>query len=151
LSQKKFYKENIAKYAAGDRVEARIFSTSDGAFFEKVKKKIAQADTLTKEDMKKFKSIQNFRNYEKGESKIVDKVNWVPGLQETLIDGVYYLVEIKRLVAPGTKTFEEARAHIISDYQDSLEKSWVAGLKNKYHVAVNKKGKKVVLNELIKK
>jgi peptidyl-prolyl cis-trans isomerase SurA len=151
LSQKKFYKENIAKYAAGDRVEARIFSTSDGAFFEKVKKKIAQADTLTKEDMKKFKSIQNFRNYEKGESKIVDKVNWVPGLQETSIDGVYYLVEIKRLVAPGTKTFEEARAHIISDYQDSLEKSWVAGLKNKYHVAVNKKGKKVVLNELIKK
>lgn len=151
LGQKKFYKENLAKYAAGDRVEARIFSTSDASFFDQVKTKIAKADSLTKEDIKKFKSIQNFRNYEKGDSKIVDKVSWVPGLQETQSDGIYYLVEIKRLVAPGTKTFEEARAHIISDYQDSLEKSWVASLKNKYAVSVNKKGKKIVLSELLKK
>lgn len=151
LGQKKFYKENLAKYAAGDRVEARIFSTTDASFYEQVKKKITQGDSLTKADIKKFKSIQNFRNYEKGESKIVDKVSWVPGLQETQSDGIYYLVEIKRLVAPGTKTFEEARAHIISDYQDALEKSWVASLKNKYAVSVNKKGKKIVLSELLKK
>jgi peptidyl-prolyl cis-trans isomerase SurA len=100
--------------------------------------------------MKKFKSAQNFRNYEKGESKAIDKINWVPGLQEAEIDGTYYLVEVRKLVAPGPRTLEEARAKVISDYQDSLEKNWVASLKNKYRVALNNKGKKTVVEELTK-
>jgi peptidyl-prolyl cis-trans isomerase SurA len=151
IGQKNYYKEHIAKYSAGDRVEARIFSTTDKSFLEDMKKKVMRGDTLSASDMKKFKSVQNFRNYEKGESKVIDKINWVPGLQETEIDGTSYLAEIKRLVAPGTKTFTEARAHVISDYQDSLERAWVTSLKNKYHVTINSKAKEAVMKELTNK
>jgi peptidyl-prolyl cis-trans isomerase SurA len=151
VGQKKFYNENLGKYKAGARVEARIFVTTDKSFLEEIKNKISKRDTLSAADMKKFKSVQHFRNYEKGESKVVDKINWVPGLQETEMDGSYYLVEVSRLVEPGTKKFSEARAQIISGYQDSLEKTWVSSLKRKYPVKINSKGKNAVMQELIKK
>jgi len=150
VGQRKFYNEHSNKYETGNRIEARIFSTTDKLFLEEVKKKIANGDTLKEVDMKKFKSAQNIRKYERGESKAVDKINWVPGLQETEIDGTYYLIDVKKLIAPGTKTLEEAKAKVISDYQDSLEKAWVASLKNKYRVSLNDKGKKLVVTELTK-
>lgn len=149
--QRKYFQEHQINYKAGNRVEARIFSLTDKSALDEMKNKINKGDTLKEDDLKKFKSVQNFRNYEKGDSKIVDKINWVPGLQETEMDGVHYLVEVKRLVAPGTKTLNEARAKVISDYQDSLEKNWVATLKNELHVTVNAKGKKFVTEELMKK
>ncbi len=148
--QKKFYKEHLDKFSAGSRIEARFFATTDKSFLDELRKKIDRGDSLTAADLKKFKSVQNYRSYEKGESKVIDKINWVPGLQEVEADGIYYLVEVARLVAPGTKTFEEARAQAISGYQDSLEKNWVTALKNKYPVKVNNKGKKIVLDELVK-
>jgi peptidyl-prolyl cis-trans isomerase SurA len=151
VGQRKYYHENVNKYAAGNRIEARIFSTSDKAFLDEVKDKVVRGDTLKEADMKKFKSVQNLRKYEKGESKAIDKINWVPGLQETEVDGTYYLVEVKRLVEPGFKSLDEARAKVISDYQDSLEKTWVMQLRNKFRVTVNNKGKKIVLHELVKK
>ena len=129
VGQRNFYEQNKPKYNAGDRVEARIFSTSDKSFMEKMKTKIASGDSLTKSDVKQFKSVQNFRAYEKGESKIIDKVSWAAGLHETEDSGIYYLVEVSRLLLPGTKTFQEARANVISDYQDKLEKEWVYKIK----------------------
>jgi peptidyl-prolyl cis-trans isomerase SurA len=150
LGQRKFYELNKSKYAAGDRVEARIFSTADKSFLELMKSKIAKGDTLTKDDIKKFKSVQNFRAFEKGESKAVDKVSWSVGLHEAEDNGIYYLVEIDRLILPGIKTLSEARASVISDFQDKLEKDWIGELKKKYPVEVNKKNRKSVFNELKK-
>ncbi|MBS1682345.1 MAG: peptidylprolyl isomerase [Bacteroidetes bacterium] len=151
LGQKKFYQQNSAAYKAGPRVEARIFSTTDKSFLDKIVQKVSNHDSLTAADLKKFKSVQHFRNYEKGESKAVDKIDWVPGAHQTEVEGTYYLVEVARLVAPGTKSFAEVRAQVISGYQDYLEKEWVTSLKKKYKVKVNDKGKKTVWNELLKK
>jgi peptidyl-prolyl cis-trans isomerase SurA len=151
LGQRKHYESHLDKYKAGDRVEARIFSTPDKSLIEGFKKKVAAGDTLKAEDLKKFKSVQPFRNYEKGESKVIDKVSWAAGLHEVELDKIFYLVEVARLVAPGTKSFEEARAGIISDYQSELEKNWLVALRKKYPVSVNKKGKKMILAELVKK
>jgi peptidyl-prolyl cis-trans isomerase SurA len=60
-------------------------------------------------------------------------------------------VEVSNLIPPGIKSFEDARASVISDYQDKLEKEWVTALKKKYPVSVNSKGKKVVIQELTAK
>jgi peptidyl-prolyl cis-trans isomerase SurA len=150
-AQKKFYESHLDKYKAGPRIEARFFATADKAFFDEAKRKIANKDTLTASDMKKFKSVQPFRKYEKGESKVIDRVNWVPGLQEITIDNTYYLVEVARLVEPGTKAFNEARSQVISDYQTELEKQWVSSLKKKYAHKIDSKGKKFVMTELVKK
>lgn len=151
VGQKKFYETNTNKYQAGDRVEARYFATNDKKIISETLAKINKGDTLSAADLRKFKSVQNFRTYEKKDSKVIDQVTWVSGLHETDLDGLHYLVEIKRLVPPGVKEFNEARAQVISDYQDELEKQWVAGLRQKYPVKINKKGKKAVVAELTKK
>lgn len=148
--QRKFYEQNKARYKAGDRVEARIFSTPDKTFFEEVKSKVTRGDTLTVSDMKKFKSVQNFRPFERGENKIIDGMPWSIGLHEAETDGMYYLVEIRSLILPGNKTYQEARAQVISDYQDSLEKTWIDQLKISYPVKVSTKGRKQAIAELKK-
>jgi len=150
LGQRKFYEANKAKYQAGERLEARIFSAADKSVIQEVMVKVSAGDSLTSNDLKKFKSIQPFRLYEKKDSKVIDRINWTSGLQETELDGQVYMVEVKRLVAPGEKNFEEARSNVISDYQDQLENQWIIELKKKFPVKVNNKGKKFVFAELTK-
>ncbi len=149
--QRGFYERNKPKYVGGNRVEARIFSTPDKNLITDFKKKIEKGDTIQNVDIKKFKSVQGFRNYEKGESKIIDNVTWSSGLHETETDKTFHLVEINRLVAPGIKSFEEARASIISDFQNELEQNWIALLRKKYPVEINQKVKKSVVTALVKK
>ena len=149
--QRKYYETHIDKFKAGDRVQARIFSTPDKSIVDEFKKKVSAGDTLKEADIKRFKSVQPFKKYEKGDSKVIDKVSWVPGLHEVELEKGFYLVEIEQLITPGTKTFDEAKASIISDYQTELEKTWLERLKKKYPIEISAKGKKYILAELIKK
>lgn len=151
LAIRKFYNANKSKYIAGDRVHARVFTTTDKDFLAEAQSKVEKGDSLRKDDLKKFKSISPYRNYSRGESKAVDKVSWAIGLHRTESEGNYYLVEIDNLVPPGPRSLEESRAQIVSDRQDSLEKAWIKELKQKYPVKVNSKGKKFVVAELAKK
>jgi len=151
LGQRQYYQANRNNYQAGDRIEARIFSAQEKSTRDELVSKMNKGDSLTQSDLKRFKSIQNFRVYQKKESKIIDQIPWTTGLHETESDGLFYLVEVKRLVAPGVESFNEARAQVVSDYQDNLEKNWVKELRKKYPVKINNKGKKIVLTELIKK
>ncbi len=150
LGLRKYYDANKDKYRAGDRVHAKVFATTNKNFLDEVKQRVMSGDSLKKEDLKKFKSILPMRHYERGENKAVDRVSWSIGLHSVEVDETYYLVEIDNLVPPGIKSFEETRARLISDYQDVLEKNWIAGLSRKYPVKVNSKGKKFVINELTK-
>lgn len=148
VGQKKYYESNSTKYQGGDRVEARIFTAADRSVVEAAINKVSTGDTLSNADLRKFKSIQPFRIYEKNDSKVIDKISWTVGLHDLNSDNQFYLVEVKRLIPPGVKTLDEARASVISDYQDYLEKQWVASLRQKYLMKINNKGKKLVLTEL---
>lgn len=146
-----FYKANTQKYKAGDRVKAAVYSSNDKGFLDDILAKVERGDSIPKESAKQFKSIVPFRNYERGESKAIDKVQWTIGTRITEVDGTYYLVAIDNLVAPGPKSFEESKAQVISDYQDDIERKWMERLRQKYPVKINNKGKKYVINDLVKK
>jgi peptidyl-prolyl cis-trans isomerase SurA len=148
IGQRKFYDGNQNKYHAGDRVLARIFTADNRTVLDEFKVKVAKGDTITAMDIRKLKNMSNFRAFEKGESKVIDKIAWSVGMHEAELDGLFYLIEISNLIPPGIKSFEDARASVISDYQDKLEKEWVAALKKKYPVTVNSKAKKAVIQEL---
>src|SRR5258706_5103413 len=148
--QRNYYVEHPDKFKAGNRVEARFFTTPDTIFREAVKRKMVAGDTLREADLKKFKSVTHLKKYEAKESQVIDQIHWVPGLHEAEVNHMYYLLEVSRLVPPGSLTFEEARAKVISEYQDSLEKEWLIRLRQKYPVKSNKKGKKIVITELKK-
>lgn len=60
--------------------------------------------------------------------------------------GVGTFKKILKIYEPTIKTLEEARGYVIADYQDTLEKEWVAKLKNKYQVVLNKE----VVDQMVK-
>ena len=65
--------------------------------------------------------------------------SWKVGLHETVVDNIRYLVEVKAMVPPGRKTLDEARAEVLSGYQDLLESNWIEVLQKIYPVRVNQK------------
>jgi peptidyl-prolyl cis-trans isomerase SurA len=75
--------------------------------------------------------------FKMGDNALVDKEVFkkdttVTPMKDYPIDAVYG----KKLKAP--KEMEDVRAQVVADYQDSLEKEWVATLRKKYPVTVNK-------------
>ena len=151
VGQREYYNEHVGSYAAGLRVEARVFSSDKKAVIDSAMARAMVGDTLTATNLEQFKSVTGFRAFEKGDHPAIDKINWAVGLHQVEADGMYYLVEVKSLVPPGNKRFEEARASVVSDYQDKLEKDWVAQLKHKYKVKVNPKGKRKAMMILTSK
>lgn len=69
------------------------------------------------------------------------------GTYETNQNNRFYSVSIKEIEKPRQKTLGEAKGSVISDFQEQLEQEWVANLKKKFSVKVNKR----VLNSLVKK
>ncbi len=151
LGQRMYYDSHPEKYHADLRIAARIFTTENEKIQNEVMAKITHGDSLSSNDIKSFKSVVNFRTYEKGDSKVIDLISWSAGWHQLETEGMYYLVEVSQLVPPGRKKFEEVRATVISDYQDFLEKGWIQELKNRYRVKVNAKGKRKATEQLLSK
>ena len=73
-------------------------------------------------------------------------ITWEAGKLADLADGRGF-IKVERIIPPQPKTLEEARGYIIADYQDQLEKEWVASLQKKYPVKIDE----AVLRSLVKK
>lgn len=151
IGQLQYYQQHKQQYQAGERVKARVISATTKTILDEVKSKIQKGDTLKPEDIRKLKSFGAIRPYARGENAGVDKVSWAAGLHETEAEGVFYLIEVEGLLAPGTKEFAEVKAQVIAEYQDQLEKQWLARLKQTFPVQVNKKVKKQVIATLTQK
>jgi peptidyl-prolyl cis-trans isomerase SurA len=46
---------------------------------------------------------------------------------------------------PTQKTLSEAKGYVVSEYQEYLEKQWLAELENKYPVVVNQETLKAMI------
>lgn len=73
-------------------------------------------------------------------------ITWAAGQKADLPDSTGF-VSVEKVIPPTPKTLDEARGYIIADYQDQLEKDWIASLQAKYPVKVND----AVLMSLVKK
>ena len=140
--QRLFYNQRVSNYQAGERLYARLLGLTDMTVAEQFLKDYQNGDSISGSDFRKFRTVTPFRNYEKGESRIIDRVPWSTGLHKTELDKMIWLVEVKRLVPPGIRSLEEARAAVITDYQEDLEKQWLTALKQKFPVKVDEKVKK---------
>ena len=89
--------------------------------------------------------------FEKGKEDLLDATPWEVGNNtEIKIDNKtknLSFMQIKEKVAPTNKSLNDARGYIIADYQDELEKEWIASLAQKYKIKVNQKN----FDKLIKK
>ncbi|MCS6823154.1 MAG: peptidylprolyl isomerase [Cytophagaceae bacterium] len=85
--------------------------------------------------------------FQKGDNKLLDSLEWKPGNYTLHKDGRINYIVIHKVEEPREKTFEEARGLAISDYQNFLEKDWIAKLRQKYPPKINEEQ----LQKLVKK
>lgn len=150
--QLSYYQQNMQKYQAGDRVHATIYSASDVAVISSLREKLEDNASASIHEYLSANKIKTESGYFTRDDKaVLRNVPWETGFHQIETNGLYYLAWLKQVLPAGVQSFEEARPNLISDYQNQLEKEWVAALKKKYPVKVNQKGKKYVINTLRKK
>jgi peptidyl-prolyl cis-trans isomerase SurA len=147
--QVKYFTANAKKYSAGERAQVAMYAAGTPEIISRLKGRIEKNDTIAVEKMIKSKEVRSESGlFQKNDRPALSKIDWKPGVYEVENNRMYYLVKVQKIVPPGPLSFEEARAAVISDYQDNLEKEWLAQLRKKYQVKVNEKAKKNVVQKL---
>ena len=150
VGQRKFFDTHPQQYVVGERVAAVLYSSGTASVISTLKGYVEKNDTLSIQKIIQAKSARQENGvFQREDRPVLSKIDWKPGLYTVEANRMYYLVHLKRIVPPGSLSFDEARAAVISNYQDSLEKEWLEVLRKKYPVKVNDKAKKHVLEKLM--
>ena len=142
-----FWETNQANYAWKTRIDGRIFRCSDRAAAERILASVDQEDGDVETERREMVS-ENPLSITIEESRVELGTNPVldaalrdlsgPGITKfEEIDGQIRFVQINSVQDPTGKTLDEARGKVIADFQDFLEKSWIAELRARYPHEVN--------------
>jgi peptidyl-prolyl cis-trans isomerase SurA len=144
-----FYESHKSDYMWQKRMDALVVTCTEGADIEGVRKvykkimkgKIGEGDLnnmYCTNDTVDCITVEKVL-VEKGENKMVDALNGVPGLGPVVQgEDNYSFVILKGIKQPEPKKLNEARGQITSDYQNYLEELWIEQLRQKYPVEVNR-------------
>ncbi len=151
LGLREYFNHHTDKYQAGERVQAELYSTSAKESLAEFKAALQRHDSIAVQEMLKTRKIRSEKGaFQRNDRPVLAQVDWKPGDYSIENSGMYYLARILEILAPGPMTLEEAKATVISDYQNYLEKNWVEQLRKKYPVKVNEKGKQYVYKQLVR-
>jgi peptidyl-prolyl cis-trans isomerase SurA len=149
IGQLKYFEANTKKYLAGERVRAEIYSANSKELIMALSSNIEKNDTAAIKKALTGKTIRQENGvFQKTDRPALSKINWATGNYVVEANGIHYYIIVIEIVPPGSMSFSEARANVITDYQDSLEQSWIATLKKKYPVKINTKVKAYVVQKL---
>lgn len=152
---KKFYETNAGNYQYKERAKVYEY-TIKSTDAKKIKKIYKSAKKKSPQElMAEFNKEGQFLSYKE---LVLDRDNenlsalkkWKlkertkPEVDIKRNQSVFY--KVVEIMAPRQKKLEEARGYVISDFQDSLEKKWIADLKGKYTVDIDQS----IFNTLIK-
>ena len=150
-----YRKKNETKYMWGERAEAEIFNCNDKKLCAEANKMASKGKTKDEITSKLNKAGAASKvsviegKYEKGQYDVIDSLEWKAATSAltTLNDSSFRFVRINRIAGPEPKNLKEAKGFVVSDYQEYLEKTWLAELRNKYPIALDE----TVFRALIKK
>jgi peptidyl-prolyl cis-trans isomerase SurA len=149
IGQRAFYSKRPDAYRAEERVQGEIYSSQSLKDIEQLKDAVIAGDSAKTAALIAAQKIRQERGkFEKEDRIILSKIPWKTGVHSGQNNNLHYLVNVKAILPPGSKSFDEARAEVISDYQTYLEKQWIASLKKAHTVKVNKKGRDVAFKIL---
>lgn len=146
LGQVDFFKKNIKNYQWKPRVNAFVVKVLDLTQLESARTEL-KGQAISEGLITKF--VSNYKTnkplayqtesglLEYQDHSVLSKADLKLPYQEIESDGKINLVLIGEKITAGPKKFEETRGIVIRDYQDFLDKSLLAKLKNKYPVKVN--------------
>lgn len=140
-----YYEKNKDNYLWGQRVNADVFTCANPKIAKTVRKMILSGKYTDEMILKKANSTSqlnlSFYNgkYAKKDNALIDSIPWVVGLSGDIFqNNSVVMVRINKIIDKEPKTLSEARGLITSDYQAYLEKEWIAELKKKYPVVIDK-------------
>jgi peptidyl-prolyl cis-trans isomerase SurA len=142
--QNAFYDQNKTKYTWKYSADAVLFYCGDDVTAKSFR------DLIIKDKSKWKEVLENFSDRITSDSARFE-ITKVPGAQKATAkpgtitpitknkddNSSSFALIFKIYPLPGQKTFADARGDIISDFQDSIDKKWIAELKKKYPVKVN--------------
>ncbi|MES2762197.1 MAG: peptidylprolyl isomerase [Bacteroidota bacterium] len=141
---KEYYEKNKNNFLWDERADVTMYNCANDkvakevrAMLKKGKTEKEITETVNKTSQLNV-SVENI-TYLKGENKNVD-ANWKQGIVAADIkdnDNKVTVLVVNKVMGKTPKTIAEAKGMITADYQNYLEKEWLAYLKNKYVVKVN--------------
>ena len=149
--QRAFYEQNKNKYKWNYSADAVIFYCGDSATARSFR-------NLLIKDKSKWRSlVETFSDRITLDSSRFE-ITKIPGAQKTSAkagtitnivknkddNSASFALIFKIYATPGQKTFADARGDVVSDFQDSIDKKWIAELKKKYPVKVNEEVLKTI-------
>ena len=145
---KKFYEEHKEKYMTPEKVVADHLVLTNASLLKKVlkdvKKSVKKGMSLT-ELVKKYNKgdknvlVLTHDTITPSEQKELAGLHWKKGAVNVVHGPKPSLWVVREVLPPVLKPLKEQLGIVTSDYQDYLEKQWIAELKKKYPVVVNKK------------
>jgi peptidyl-prolyl cis-trans isomerase SurA len=150
VGQLSYFNQHAGKYQAGERVRAEIYSSTIKENIQQGNEALQRGDTLALQELVKSRRVRMEKGkFQQNDRPILAKIDWKPGDYTLENSGLYYLARILEVLPPGPMSFEEAKAPVIADYQNYLEKNWVEQLRQKYPVKINEKPKQQVYKQLV--
>ncbi len=147
-----FYEKNKKNYSWEKRADITIFEYSNDKVKDealkliekKNEKGIANSEIVkmeTKKDSLALKITEN-KLYQKGDNPIVDKIAFNADASFNKVYEVAsdkkQIIVLNKMLEPQIKTLPEAKGLVTADYQSYLEKNWIAELRAKHTITVNK-------------
>lgn len=144
LGLEQFYEEHKSKYVWDEHFDGLLIHCYNSAALDSCKKMIAEGitdpeilkDKINTNNKQQIKIVKG--KWEKGDNYNVDYFVF-DGPKSTNVDDKLDLTVGSLVEAGEPKLLDEARGLYISDYQDQLEKNWIAKLRSTYKIEVNKK------------
>lgn len=146
---KEYHEKNKSSFMWGKRLDAEIYYCQKDSIVEPLKKvlakKLKKGKPGKEEILKEFNanSTLNLRIeqglYQENDEAILSKVEWKAGLYGPFADGKnQVLILVNKVLEPTPKTLKESRGLVTADYQNFLEKEWIAELRSKYKFTANR-------------
>ncbi len=142
-----FYRANAPRYQWAERavVDYYSFPSARRASLEsdllKYARKHSAEEVLAKFNADSSVVAHTERTTERGRDPQLDAVTWKRGAEvPAQVDDARNTVRVgvvRQVLPKGPKKLSEARGYVIADYQDELEKRWVAELEREFPVEVN--------------
>jgi len=154
IGLQKYYEETKQDYTWKKRVSVDILSTTNDTIAKQVQDLLKESVEISKikeqlNTNSKVNVIITSGTYE------IDKSELPKGFVATLgVSEIYkrdassVVVNVKDIIEPATKEFEEVKGIVLSNYQTNVEKKWMQSLHDKYQVTINKKVLKKIKKEL---
>ena len=154
IGLKNYYDKNKNNYKWKKRLDVDIYSSSDKITIEEAKTLLMRGEELTtvKKQINsdgKINIITKSDIFEIDQSELPEGLIHKKGVSDIkLNDGFYVVVNIKEVIQPILKEFDEVRGIVISDFQTEIEKKWMQSLRDKYKVEINNKSLKKLKRKL---